>query len=557
MSELTAREVATRPLRAVLTSPRSAGLVVVAVVVQLVTVLPIPFLIQRIFDRAIPAGNTNELIVTGLAVIALFLLGAVAAVLLHRRLTVLAESIGQQLRNRLATRLHELPIGELRRRGKDDLFDLMLHETNRVSNAISMILSQLAPAVLLVAGLVVVLAATDWLLFLVAAAFAPLMFALNWVLVDRIHNRQVDLNESRRSYSSGLLRTLRLMPLTRITDGHGKELGRLEQLISTLEKRIVRHSITSAVYTSAQQSIVITAALSTLIVGGAGVISDRITLGTLFSFYAAIALLRPPLDRIISSRPALAAGRIAIARFDDLFEDAIDPPYTGTEHIDFDGRIELLDVAFGYRPDIPVVGPVSFAVEPGQLTVLTGPNGSGKSTLIDLICGLYRPGAGRLCADGRDYSEVDVAQLRRRMGVVFQDPFVVDGSIDQNLRFGGADIDSEEDLEQACALALFDETVASLPNGRATVLTESEHTLSGGQAQRVATARSLLTEPELLVVDDLSSALDVSTERDLWAGLQGTSTVIAVSHRQFVIDQADQVITLENGRIVDPVPPHT
>ena len=188
MAELTARDVATRPIRTVLTNPRSIGLVLVAVLVQLTTVLPIPFLIQRIFDQAIPNENRGQLIVLGVVVIGLFVLGAVSAVLLHERLTKLAESIGRELRERLAEKLHSLPVEELRRRGQDDLFDLMAHETNRISNALTMILSKLTPSVILVAGLVVVLALTDWLLFLIAAAFAPLMIALYWTVIVRIQS---------------------------------------------------------------------------------------------------------------------------------------------------------------------------------------------------------------------------------------------------------------------------------------------------------------------------------------------------------------------------------
>ena len=558
MAELTARDVATRPIRTVLTNPRSIGLVLVAVLVQLTTVLPIPFLIQRIFDQAIPNENRGQLIVLGVVVIGLFVLGAVSAVLLHERLTKLAESIGRELRERLAEKLHSLPVEELRRRGQDDLFDLMAHETNRLSNALTMILSKLTPSVILVAGLVVVLALTDWLLFLIAAAFAPLMIALNWTLIARIQSQQVELNQSRRDYNAGLVRTLRLMPLTRVTDGHETELGRLTGLIRTLEKRIVRHSVTSATYTFAQQSIVIMAALTTLIIGGLGVISGRISLGTLFSFYAAIALLRPALDQIVSSRPAIAAGRIAVERFDDLFADTVEHPYTGEAPIDFTGQLELRDVAFGYRSDRIVVGPVNFTIDPGRLTVITGPNGSGKSTLIDLFCGLYRPTTGSILADGVPYDDVDIRDIRRSTGVVFQDPYLIEGTIEENLRFGGVTAHTE-DIDNACQLAAFDTIVDALPDGQHTVLGESAHTLSGGQAQRLAIARALVNRPSLLLLDEPTNHLDIRTLSNVITNvsqLDHAPAILIITHDQDVIAAADQVITLAHPdlRMVhDPV----
>ncbi|MEE9414260.1 MAG: ABC transporter ATP-binding protein, partial [Acidimicrobiales bacterium] len=355
MSDMSARQLIAHPIRTVLLQPRSAATTLVAVAVQLFTVLPIPFLIQRIFDESIPAGDTEDLVLTGSAVIVLFIVGAAFSVLVHRHLTKLAEASSRQIRDRLVERVYELPLAELHRRGSDDLFDLMLLETARFSGALSVVLSKLAPAVVIVAGLSLVLLMTDWLLFLVSALFAPAMIFMNWAITSRLHDRQVKLNDSRKAYGAGLKRTLALMPLTRVSDASESESARQRLTTKDLEDRSVDHSVLAMGYTASQQSIVITAALVTLIVGGLGVIDGRISLGTLFSFYAGIALLRPPLDRIVHARPVITSGRIAVRRFDEIFDHAIRAPYSGSKSLDFEGLIDVDAVEFGYDPANSVV----------------------------------------------------------------------------------------------------------------------------------------------------------------------------------------------------------
>lgn len=553
MIELPARQLIAQPIRTVLLQPRTAMATLLAVAVQLFTVLPIPFLIRQIFDGSIPDGDRKGLVVAGSAVIVLFIIGAVFSVLMHRRLTQLAEATSRAVRQRLLERVYELSAADLHRYGNDNLFDLLLHETNRVSGALAVVLSDLAPAVVMVAGLSLVLLITDWLLFAVSVLFAPLMILMNWALTSRIHERQVDLNTSRRNYSSGVTRTLTLMPLTRVSDASANEIKRQNGHSSQLELTSVSHSLLTKLYTASQQSVVITAALVTLVVGGLGVIDGRISFGTLLSFYAGIALIRPPLDRIVHARPTITSGRIAIRRFDDLFDRTINSPYTGSDLVDFKGAISIDGVEFGYDRDNTVLGPVTFAIKPGELTVLTGPNGSGKSTLVDLICGFYRPDRGSIAAEGVPLERLDIASIRRRTGVVFQDPYILDGSISENLRFGLENVDQAA-VDAACRLSLFDETLALLPDGEATLLGANAHVLSGGQAQRLAIARALVRQPALLLLDEPTNHLDVLTlERTVenLSALEQAPSIVIVTHDQRVVESADQVVELPHHDLRD------
>jgi len=189
---------------------------------------------------------------------------------------------------------------------------------------------------------------------------------------------------------------------------------------------------------------------------------------------------------------------------------------------------------------------ISFDLPAGSFTVVTGGVGSGKSTLLRALVGL-EPSSGSISWNGDQLDDVAAFFVPPNAAHLPQIPRLFSESLAENISLGRDQSRLGTVLEQT-TLA---QDLAEMPDGAATTVGSRGLRLSGGQAQRVATARSLLTEPELLVVDDLSSALDVTTERQLWDRLraQGTSTVLAVSHRQFVIDQADQVITLEGGRV--------
>lgn len=190
---------------------------------------------------------------------------------------------------------------------------------------------------------------------------------------------------------------------------------------------------------------------------------------------------------------------------------------------------------------------ISFTIEPGTFTVITGTVGSGKSTLLRALVGL-EPSTGRVEWNGVEVDDLAAWFVPPNAAHLPQIPKLFSESLADNICLGRSSDRLDSVLEQTRLKV----DLADMPEGAATRVGSRGLRLSGGQAQRVATARSLLTQPELLVVDDLSSALDVATERKLWRSVRNRSgsTVLAVSHRQFVIDQADQVITLDRGTIV-------
>lgn len=216
------------------------------------------------------------------------------------------------------------------------------------------------------------------------------------------------------------------------------------------------------------------------------------------------------------------------------------------------GAVKFERVSFGYSSQTPVLEDVSFAAQAGQCVAILGPTGAGKSTLLSLIPRFYDPTAGRILLDGLDLRTLKVDDLRRQIGLVFQESFLFSNTIAANIAYGhpGAGRDA---IEHAARIACAHDFVAGLPEGYDTVLGEWGMNLSGGQRQRLAIARALLLDPAILLLDDPAASIDPGTEHEILEAMSQAMqhrTTFIVAHRLSTLKHADLVIVLEQGRII-------
>ena len=218
-----------------------------------------------------------------------------------------------------------------------------------------------------------------------------------------------------------------------------------------------------------------------------------------------------------------------------------------------EGRVEFRDVTFAYEKDTTVLHEVSFTAMPGTATALVGPSGAGKSTIIGLVAAFYRPTSGSVLVDGRDLARVRLADYRSQIGVVFQDNFLFDGTVFENIAYSRPEAPREAVL-RAARIAHCDEFVEKLPKGYDTIVGERGVKLSGGQRQRVAIARAILADPRILILDEATSSLDSESEALIQEGLaelmKGRTTFV-IAHRLSTIRRADAILVIEDGRIVE------
>ena len=307
-----------------------------------------------------------------------------------------------------------------------------------------------------------------------------------------------------------------------------------------------------------------------LLYGGLLAINGDVTIGTLFAFNAYVIMLQAPFRMfgfvlLQAQRASASASRI----YEVLDEDPEIADAPGA-HILSDprGGIVFRDVHFHYPNADPsgtdldgaVQGPqrqpvltgLDLTIEPGETVAIVGRTGSGKSTIARLLARFYEVDSGELLIDGQRVDEVTLASLRHHIGLVFDEPFLFSTSVRNNIAYGRPSASTDEVVEAATA-AQAHEFIAALSNGYDTVVGERGYTLSGGQRQRIAIARTLLENPPIFVLDDATSAIDVTVESAIHDALQSllqNRTTLLIAHRLSTIALPDRVVLLEDGKIV-------
>jgi ATP-binding cassette subfamily B protein len=218
------------------------------------------------------------------------------------------------------------------------------------------------------------------------------------------------------------------------------------------------------------------------------------------------------------------------------------------------GRVAFRGVGLQYPSQlIPALSGIELTVEPDQIIALVGPTGSGKSSLVNLIPRFYDPSQGQVLVDGHDIRQVDLTDLRRQIGLVFQTSLLFSTSVAENIAYGRPEAGMDAIIEAARA-AQAHEFILELPQGYDTVVGERGVTLSGGQRQRVAIARALLMDPRILILDDSTSSVDTQTERLIQQALtrlMDGRTTFVIAHRLSTVRRADLILVMQDGRIIE------
>ncbi|MCG7756498.1 MAG: ABC transporter ATP-binding protein/permease, partial [Nitrosomonas sp.] len=281
---------------------------------------------------------------------------------------------------------------------------------------------------------------------------------------------------------------------------------------------------------------------------------DEITVGVLTAFLAYIGRFYIRLDsmsRIVSITQKAAAGTKRI--FDILDHVSSVPESANPVHLPtIQGQIELRHVGFRYGTRSITRG-INLVIQPGEMIGLVGHSGSGKSTLVNLICRFYDVTEGAILVDGHDIRTLPLAEYRKHIGLVLQEPFLFFGTIAENIAYGKPDATRAE-IVAAARAAHAHEFILRLPHGYDSLVGERGQALSGGERQRISIARALLINPRILILDEATSSVDTTTEKDIQKALDNLvrgRTTIAIAHRLSTLREANRLIVLDRGRIVE------
>jgi subfamily B ATP-binding cassette protein HlyB/CyaB len=286
------------------------------------------------------------------------------------------------------------------------------------------------------------------------------------------------------------------------------------------------------------------------------VIDGELTVGGLIAFNMLAGRVNAPVLKLASLWQEFTQMKVSIKRLADIMNATPEPTFRPGRSTPpaLEGRVTFEHVAFQYGPNAPaVLSDLNLDILPGEVIGITGTSGSGKTTLMRLVQRLYLPVKGRILVDGMDLSMVDTSWLRRQIGVVGQDTALFNRSVRDNIALGNPALTIEAVMESA-RLAGAHDFILQLPDGYDTVIGERGSKLSGGQRTRIAIARALATNPQILLLDEATAALDYESERlvhDNMAYICEGRTVLIVAHRLSTLRMADRILVLDHGRLVE------
>jgi ABC-type multidrug transport system fused ATPase/permease subunit len=284
-------------------------------------------------------------------------------------------------------------------------------------------------------------------------------------------------------------------------------------------------------------------------------VPPKMSLGDLMTFVAFLAFLIAPVMQVVNIGTQLTEAFAGLERTREVLRERPEDrdPRRAVALGTIRGEVDFFNVGFSYEQGKQVLFDVSFRAAPGTVTALVGPSGSGKSTIISLVAAFHIPNEGVVTVDGVDLSTVRLDSYRTQLGVVLQDTFLFDGSIEENVAFARPDATHEQIME-ACRIARVDEFAEAFEKGYGTIVGERGVKLSGGQRQRVSIARAILADPRILILDEATSSLDSESEALIQEGLKylmkGRTTFV-IAHRLSTIRRADQILVVEGGRLVE------
>jgi ATP-binding cassette, subfamily B, bacterial len=464
-----------------------------------------------------------------------------------------AERIGADIRAELHASLLRLPARFHDRNRTGDLTTRLTADVGRVQDMLVAWLSSLLPRGLTLAGMLVVLFLVDPLMAVAGLAVMPPLALLAIARRRRVRAAQRDYRGHQGSLASHLAEVVRGV---RLIQAFGAE-ARAQQSFATRNRDALQSSLRvldlGARYGPLADVLLAAGAGFVLWVGVARVISGRMTVGVLLVVLSYLASMYSPVRSLTALASTFAKGAASRERIQEILAipERVPERQDARRLVAVESEIAFRDVHFAYRPDAPVLCGLDLVVPAGATVCLMGRNGAGKSTLLYLLLRFYEPDRGAIEVDGSDLRGIQLRSLRERIALVPQEPWIIDGSISDNIAMGRAGATPAE-IREACRLALVDEFAEALPDGYETVVGEGGALLSGGQRRRLAIARALLRRAPILLLDEPTSGLDAESEAVVLAAVRraaGGRTVVIVTHRRDLAAAADRVAVIEQGRI--------
>ena len=514
-----------------------------------------PLITQYALDNTIPQKNMGQLVLLTLAFVGTIAVSITFSTIRSRIMTVVGQDIIFDIRTDLFKHLQELPFEYYDNRPHGKILIRVVNYVNSVSDMLSNGIINVILECLNMLFIMIFMFFVHVKLSLVVLSGLPIFAVIMMMIKKRQRKAWQDVSNKSSNLNAYLQENITGARVTQIFTREEENAQIFDRLSEKYRKSWINAVKYSNLVWPATDNVSTLVRAAIFVVGLLVLTPAAVSLGTIVamtsyasSFWQPIMNLSNIFNNFINN----------IAYLERIFE-TLDEPATiadkpNAQDIgDITGEVKFDDVTFSYEQGKTVLEHISFDVKPGESVALVGPTGAGKSTVVSLLSRFYDLDSGKITIDGKDISQATLHSLRSQMGIMLQDSFIFSGTIYDNIRYGRLDA-TEEEIREAAKIVCADEFINEMKDGYMTEVNERGSKLSGGQKQLISFARTLLSDPKILVLDEATSSIDARTEKLLQQGLQRLlvgRTSFIIAHRLSTIKNCDKIMYIDNKGIAE------
>ncbi|HXA02202.1 MAG TPA: ABC transporter ATP-binding protein [Cytophagaceae bacterium] len=491
------------------------------------------------------------------------LLWAVALIFLVNFLSYILTLIGENMNVRLSclieqrfiqgtfTHVLKLPLSFFGKRPSAAI-SKQINQSDEVSGIVNGFSQQILPELISLVGILIIMFWQNVTLTLMAIAIIPFYLWIAWISANRLESSLSSYYDRWEDVFSRMQDAIGGIKTVKLSGAENRESANLQKAAGAAYEDYIDRAKLSNKYVFWQNTLTQISSALVLGYGGYLTLEHELTPGDVVMFVAYLDRLYSPIDSLASLWVNLQQNVASVSRAFKLLDDGVEEK-AGVELEIKKGHVEFKNVHFGYTPIREVLKGISFTLESKKITAIVGTSGAGKTTIVDLLLKLYEPGSGEILIDGQNLSKQDAASVRRQIGMVAADGAVFRGTLVDNIRYKRPTATDEEVLKAAIAAGMGN-TLRRLPEGLQTGVGESGIGLSVGERQRIQIARILVSQPRILILDEATANLDYATEAEIKKTVDEVrkeNTVIVIAHRYSMVRDADHVIVLSAGEVLE------
>jgi ATP-binding cassette subfamily B protein len=532
------------------------GSITLVIIIMLITVtisIANPLIIEYAIDTPIANKDYAGLFKTGAIALGLNLLFVLLVKLRMYFMAKISNQVLLTIRQELYTHIQKLSFSFFDSRPTGKILARIIGDVNSLKDVLSNSVTTLIPDFITICAVVIIMLVVNWKLALASLISLPFMIAGLWYIQTRSHKRW-QLHRKKGSNLNAFVHED--LSGIRIIQSFNAE-GETSEAFDILLKEH-RDSFISAVRLNDAFGSIIdlcwgigSIAMYFVAVKVLGINAGSV--GTLIAFAMYISMFWHPIMNLSNFYNQLVTNLAGAERIFDIMDT--EPEIIDSEDViefpEIKGDIQFDQVSFSYDLETRILGEVSFHIKPGETIALVGPTGAGKTTIVNLISRFYDIQQGHIYIDGLDVKKASIESLRRQMGIMTQDNFLFSGTVADNIRYGKLDA-TDEDIIAAAKAVNAHEFIMKLENGYATELKERGSGLSIGQRQLLAFARTMVSMPKILILDEATSSIDTHTELLVQQGIEALlkgRTSFVIAHRLSTIRKADRIFVIDEGQI--------